>query len=462
MDNDLLGYASFPGYGGVSDGIVINHKAFGTSGTARAPYHLGRTLVHEVGHWLNLYHIWGDNICGDDKVADTPQQRSATYGVNSYPRYDQCLTERTLVMSMNFMDYCFDDQMFFFTKGQKERIWSLFSAGGFREKLAYSNGCEPVTILNCTQKQTPDILNIGMDSALVRWLPMKDVQAYLLMYSLDSSDVWIVQKIDNGATSYTLKNLSAASLYKVKIKALNCTQAVWSNVQIFNTQILDNQNCGKTFLDNSRFEKAVQIPCDQSVQSQLKHDKDEDWFRIKLNADKPFCKIILSQLWKDYDVRIYNSQKKCIGFSAKADRADEEIILNDTTEGVFWLQVVGYNGAFDCGSCYTLTVNTAPTPFFSLSKTQFSSLAVERERLLIYPNPAHDEAYILPDLQAFSGVAHLTLSNIRGQKCLEQTFTFSKNTPQLTLNTNNFPNGLYFLTLRTQTKTKTEKLLIAN
>jgi Pregnancy-associated plasma protein-A/Secretion system C-terminal sorting domain/Fibronectin type III domain len=462
MDSDLLGYASFPGYRSASDGIVINYKAFGTLGTARAPYNLGRTLVHEIGHWLNLLHLWGDEICGDDRVSDTPPQRAATYGLNNFPRYDQCLTERNLVMSMNFMDYCYDDQMFFFTKGQKERMWALFSAGGFREKLASSDGCTPVTVLNCAQRQTPDVLNVGVDSARVRWLPMKGVQAYQLVYSLDSTDIWISQKIDDGTTACTLKNLLAASQYKVKIQALNCPQAVWSNIQIFDTQIIGNQNCAQNFPYNNRFEKAMQIPNDQSVQSQLTVNKDEDWFRIKVGADKPYCKILLSQLSKDYDIGVYNSQKKRLYVSTKGDVADEEIILNDNTEGSYWLQVIGHRGVFDAGSCYTLTVNTAPIPFSSLSKTTSSSLHAQQDRVLIYPNPARDEVYILPDLQTLSGAALLTLTNVRGQKHLERAFEFSKNAPQLTLNIVDLPNGLYFLTLRTATKVRTEKLLIAN
>jgi hypothetical protein len=74
LSGGLLGYAQFPGGQPATDGVVIRHTAFGTNGTAQAPFNLGRTTTHEVGHWLNLRHIWGDteDCSGTDFVADTP------------------------------------------------------------------------------------------------------------------------------------------------------------------------------------------------------------------------------------------------------------------------------------------------------------------------------------------------------------------------------------------------------
>ena len=77
---NLMGYGSVPGYPKEKDGVVINYIAFGTTGTATAPYNKGRTATHEIGHWLGLTHIWGDEYCGDDHIDDTPPQRSASIG----------------------------------------------------------------------------------------------------------------------------------------------------------------------------------------------------------------------------------------------------------------------------------------------------------------------------------------------------------------------------------------------
>jgi hypothetical protein len=74
ISGGILGYAQFPGGNATSDGVVCDYAYFGNIGTATTPYHLGRTATHEVGHWLNLRHIWGDSNCGDDFCNDTPRK----------------------------------------------------------------------------------------------------------------------------------------------------------------------------------------------------------------------------------------------------------------------------------------------------------------------------------------------------------------------------------------------------
>ena len=134
----ILGYAQFPGGGPAStDGVVNDYRYTGSIGTATAPFDLGRTLTHEVGHWLNLRHIWGDGGCSvDDSVADTPVSDGPNY--NCTPAHVSC---GTTDMVQNYMDYSDDACMNLFTQGQKARMLALFNTGGFRESLLNSNGC---------------------------------------------------------------------------------------------------------------------------------------------------------------------------------------------------------------------------------------------------------------------------------------------------------------------------------
>jgi hypothetical protein len=126
-----LGYAQFPGGSSSTDGVAIDSKYVGTTGTATFPYNLGRTATHEVGHWMNLRHIWGDATCGSDFVSDTPTHNTANYGVPAYPSYSTC-SGTPVEMTMNYMDYTDDRGMYMFSNGQKSRMAALFVSGGSR------------------------------------------------------------------------------------------------------------------------------------------------------------------------------------------------------------------------------------------------------------------------------------------------------------------------------------------
>ena len=131
LGQNLLGYAQFPGGAASTDGVVILNTAFGRTGTVRAPYNLGRTATHEVGHWMNLRHIWGDATCGNDQVNDTPTAHGSNFGCPSIPFYGSCSATNP-EMTMNYMDYTDDPCMYMFTNGQKARSLAIFATGGPR------------------------------------------------------------------------------------------------------------------------------------------------------------------------------------------------------------------------------------------------------------------------------------------------------------------------------------------
>lgn len=125
LGGGVLGYAQFPGGDPATDGVVITTTAFGRGGTAQAPFDLGRTTTHEVGHYLNLFHIWGNSIlpnCTDsDSVTDTPNQFGPNTGKPTFPSAS-CGNTPHGDMFMNYMDYVDDDTMVMFTKEQVMRM----------------------------------------------------------------------------------------------------------------------------------------------------------------------------------------------------------------------------------------------------------------------------------------------------------------------------------------------------
>ena len=142
-----LGYAQFPSDLAEypeTDGVVIDFRCFGRIGTAGiAPFEdndIGRTATHEVGHWLNLFHIWGDDQCGDDLVYDTPTQEYSNFSCPQFPSVS-CNNGPNGDMFMNYMDYVNDNCMCMFSFGQSERMdAAIFN---IRDGLLNSNGCNP-------------------------------------------------------------------------------------------------------------------------------------------------------------------------------------------------------------------------------------------------------------------------------------------------------------------------------
>ena len=161
----ILGYAQFPGGAAATDGVVISPVYFGRTGTVTAPFNLGRTGSHEVGHWLNLNHIWGDDgtaCTGTDNVSDTPNQADESYGKPTFPQVS-CSNGPNGDMFMNYMDYTDDAAMYMFSTGQSSRMNALFATGGARASLLTSQGGvapgggttpPPTTVTYCASKGT--------------------------------------------------------------------------------------------------------------------------------------------------------------------------------------------------------------------------------------------------------------------------------------------------------------------
>jgi hypothetical protein len=153
----VLGYAQYPTASGLeglydsddngTDGVVIGYKYFGSEdiypgGTYDAPYNLGRTATHEIGHALGLMHVWGDDYgcTGDDHCSDTPVASEPNAGCPH--GHDSCTQYDGTDMVENYMDYTYDYCMNIFTQNQKERILTVMQNSPRRASLLSSTVCQ--------------------------------------------------------------------------------------------------------------------------------------------------------------------------------------------------------------------------------------------------------------------------------------------------------------------------------
>lgn len=220
LSNGLLGYAQFPNTGPAStDGVVVDYQYFGTNGTATAPFNLGRTATHEVGHWLNLRHIWGDGPCSvDDYVQDTPLSDAPNYGCAS--GHVSC---SSVDMVENYMDYSDDACMNLFTLDQKTRMRALFAPGGVRESILTSMGCGSVSGPTCNVPGGLNTTGIGDVSATLNWSATTNAVDYTVQHREVGTSNWI--SANTAATSFNLTGLTACTDYEWRVRT-NCAEGM--------------------------------------------------------------------------------------------------------------------------------------------------------------------------------------------------------------------------------------------
>lgn len=179
LSGSTLGYATFPD-DGVKDeqGVAIDYASL--PGGSAAGFNQGKTLTHEIGHYFDLYHIWGDDngaCTGDDKIADTPNQSNSTTTCQTGIVTDRCTPSGSGIMYQNYMDYTPDACLFMFTKMQVAHMEEIFER--YRSSLLLSNGCTPVDVKKkdaslkairqpaqriCTNSLTPQVTLVNRGS----------------------------------------------------------------------------------------------------------------------------------------------------------------------------------------------------------------------------------------------------------------------------------------------------------
>lgn len=153
LSGGVLGYSTFPNDGSPKEqGVVMDYRSL--PGGAFNAYNGGKTLIHEAGHYFNLYHIWGDDdgTCrGTDYVMDTPSQADASTGCPGGVVTDSCSPSSSGIMYQNYMDYSDDPCLVMFTTEQVARMQNALTT--YRSSLFTSNGCKPVVLMTYDVQQ---------------------------------------------------------------------------------------------------------------------------------------------------------------------------------------------------------------------------------------------------------------------------------------------------------------------
>jgi hypothetical protein len=278
----VLGYAQFPGGAVATDGVVIANTCFGTMGTAAAPFNKGRTATHEVGHWLNLYHIWGDDgtaCTGSDNVSDTPNQGGENYGCPTFPKVS-CTNGPNGDMFMNYMDYTDDACMFMFSTGQKTRMHAVLAAGGARASLATSIACNAPTGGGTTCNAPTALTNssITATGATLSWTAASGATSYSLQYKTSAATTYTTVAVTG--TSYALTGLTASTTYNWQVKSVcSATSSSAFTVSTLTTPAAATV-CNDAYEANNTQATAKAITVGTTISASIGTATDVDFFKI--------------------------------------------------------------------------------------------------------------------------------------------------------------------------------------
>ncbi len=447
ISGGILGYAQFPGGSASTDGVVVDYQYFGTTGTATAPFNKGRTATHEIGHWLNLYHIWGDDgtgCTGSDLVSDTPNQGSENYGCPVFPKVS-CSNGPNGDMFMNYMDYTDDACMFMFSTGQAARMQALFASGGARVSLLTSNGCGTPTPVICGNVTGLSVASITQTSANVSWSALTGATSYTVQYKPTSSTTFT--SVDVATTSYSITGLTAGTSYNVQVRA-NCAAGNGAFTASTFTTAAPTSTCTDIYETNNTSSQAKTISVNTNIIARIGNSTDKDWFRFSNTTSARNIRIDLTNLPADYDVRLYNPSGTQVAISQNGGTTSEVINYNTTTTGTWRVQVYGYNGAFNASSCYTLRASISSTAFredgteSEVPADLVSDASEPLQIASIFPNPTNGKLNLILDSQV-DGYVQMNIMDITGRTAITSLLQVVSGRNSALIDIAELPNGVY-------------------
>lgn len=456
LSNGVLGYAQFPGGAAATDGVVLLYSSL--PGGSATNYNKGRTATHEVGHWLNLRHIWGDATCGNDFVNDTPVHNASNGGCPSYPHYSTC-SGTPVEMTMNYMDYTYDACMYMFTNGQKARMSAVFASGGPRQTITTSLGCTPLDPNACDAPGGLAANNISQTSATLSWSAALNAVSYNVQYKPTAGSTWT--SASTSSTSLSVSGLTAATQYEFQVQTVcSSSSSAFSGSATFTTQA--PVTCtNDSYEPNETFAAAKSISVNTNYTPKICGATDADWFKFSNSSSQRHIRVTIKNLPADYDLQLYNSNGTLLGTSQNGGTSNEGLIYNSAPVGTYYVKVYGYNGA-QSNSTYTLRAERSNKTYSGFRYAEGYEEGIEEDKnfLFVFPNPASD-AVTLHYYSVVSENIQIRIFDVTGKTEIMEQKTIQSGDNYFNYDLSNFAKGIYFVEITGSENRVNEKLMIA-
>jgi PKD repeat protein len=496
----VLGYANFPWMAASTDGIVIRHDALGTVGTSNYD---GRTLTHEVGHYLGLLHTFQSGCSTGDGISDTPPVSSASFGCNL--NSNTCSNDSPDFPDMieNFMDYSDGACQNTFTVGQKSVMVAVLNNANYRKNLVSASNLDatgvtnpPACIANANFTFDEEVVCMGESVQFLDETEGGDPTTYSWSFNGGSPstssdqnpiisyntpgvyDVTLTVANPAGTTTKTMKRVVTVradySDYKAEwhqdfeapasINTDISIATTYDTTQFKISNIASSSGAQSLLLEN--FNSAEPLDLDYMISPNIETLFGKD---ITLTFDYAYAQIVGNELDR---LRVLISTdcgqtwsilRSYVGFTLRT--------TNSPVSGFFtpgsteWKSsTINLNGYEDKGpiflkwefkadggnNLYIDNINITSSNI-SLDENQFSS------SLSLYPNPAKNSVSMSFGTELNEQVDVL-IADISGKPVKQ--FEILKGTSDHTIQNLNLPAGVYTLSIKRQNQTVVKKLII--
>lgn len=471
-DGTLLGYAQFPNASGLqglnasggaanTDGVVANYSYFGSRTLYPAglygdtTYDKGRTMTHEVGHFLGLRHIWGDSNCGTDYCADTPTAHTANFGC---PTVVNC-TNNGNEMVQNYMDYTDDSCMNIFTQNQKDRITVIMNNAPRRVSLKTSTADIAIPLFaNDAELKLENVCGTGTASCTTGTGPTIKMTIYNRGTSNLTAAV-ISYNIDGGTNStYNWSgNLAPNKFATFNMPVANAANGVFTAAITTANTVTDERS------SNNTVSTYYEIPSGPTSYNYTT-------FNYTLIGDRYGTETTWN-LKNAAGTTLYSGGP----YTNLAANGTQTLVNNQTwtlpANGCYTFTINdsygdGINGGYGVGS-YTITTNSGAIQvatggtFGTTESKLFSNTVLSNETfdlfndIYVYPNPGRS----IVNIAVPSGVElpkNITIHNYLGQVVAKKNIA---NADDLSFDTTAFSNGVYLVTISNGAQSKTLRFI---
>jgi len=420
----ILGYATPSSLQGTSgawrDGVVIGFTYFGTMGTATFPYNRGRTGTHEVGHYFDLRHIWGDGNCSvDDGIADTPLQESQYGGCPTFgsPSTISCGSQD---MFMNYMDYTDDRCMFMFTTGQANAMRSVIQNHRAELLQNASVACDPTGGAGCRDLEEGPI-TMGFEEG-------DDFGGWSILNENGDDKQWNIYEQNPDNTDYGPRSGSSCIVYTWSYTA---AADDWFFTPCF--EVKSARDYELRFWYGTGNDPGFSYPENMRVVTSTSPSASPD--DILGTADfeqieQPYNSNMPNNNYQDVTIALpdYGDTEIYIGFQCYSD-ADQYAMLIDDVEVV---------------DVTTVSTENTITP----------------EAFKTYPNPVSDELTLDFNFDETIENLQVNLVDLTG-KMLYTTTIDNYTAGNFNINVSDYPSGVYFLNVQADEQMTTQKVVVS-